>query len=74
MDLVTMYHPNLPGQEIAVPQSAVPHHAGSGWVLEPPEPPPAPVEADEPPADADDPPGPPAKKTAAKKAAEKKGD
>jgi hypothetical protein len=71
MDLVTMYHPNLPGTEITVPQSAVPHHAASGWVLEPPEPPPAPVEADEPPAE----PPPAAKKTAAKKtAADKKGD
>ncbi|MFE6362976.1 hypothetical protein ACFVP3_23630 [Streptomyces sp. NPDC057806] len=31
MTSVTMRHPDLPGQPISVPASAVPHHRASGW-------------------------------------------
>lgn len=40
MKMVWMSHPNLPGQEINVPESATTTHAHSGWLLMdgPPEP------------------------------------
>lgn len=41
---VRMEHPDLPGQPITVPESAVPHHAAAGWV-EAPEPEPTPRKA-----------------------------
>lgn len=31
LTLVTMTHPDLPGQEIRVPTSSVGFHVGSGW-------------------------------------------
>lgn len=46
-----MTHPDLPGQEIEVPETAVPIHRGSGWRTAdetPPERQPAEVPAPEP--------------------------
>ena len=38
MELVWMEHPNLPGQKIEVPRSAMSVHSHSGWTLtDPPE-------------------------------------
>ncbi|MCM1972330.1 hypothetical protein [Streptomyces sp. G1] len=42
MDQVTMRHPNLPGQTITVPASAVAHHGASGWEVVDDTPAPAP--------------------------------
>lgn len=39
MSDVRMRHPDLPDQEVSVPESAVPHHAAAGWQRVPDDPP-----------------------------------
>lgn len=52
MSAVTMRHPDLPGQEIEVPDSAVPHHRAAGWqVVDPALSPPSEAQpSDDPPS------------------------
>jgi hypothetical protein len=46
--MVTITHPEIPGAEVEVPESSLPHHQAAGWVVKDDQEEPAAAVGDEP--------------------------